>query len=130
MQAYAGQQQAEQVFRGMKQDGWVGWGPLHHWTDSKIRVHAFYCMLGLSLLQHVRSQAEAAWPGMSVEELKQQLVGIQQIGLLYRQEGEKGPGRAVTIASKQTLIQQELSKVLELEEMFQNDRGQYGVRVS
>ena len=63
VQAYAGQQQAEQVFRGMKQGGWVGWGPLHHWTDSKIRVHAFYCMLGMSLLQHVRSQAEAAWPG-------------------------------------------------------------------
>ena len=49
--------------------------------------------------------------------------GIQQIELLYRQEGEKGPGRTVTIASKQTLIQQELSKVLELEQLFQDDRG-------
>ena len=29
----------------------------------------------------------------------------------------------MTIASKQTLVQQELSKVLELEELFQDDRG-------
>ena len=54
--------------------GWAG-GPLHHWTDSKILVHALYCLLGLSLLQHVRRKAEAAWPGLSVEELSQQLGG-------------------------------------------------------
>ena len=36
--------------------------------------------------------------------------GIQQIELLFRQEGEKGPGRTVTIASKQMLVRQELSK--------------------
>jgi transposase len=51
--AYAGQQQVEQVFRGLKDGEWLGWSPMHHWTDSKIRVHAFYCMLGLSLLQYV-----------------------------------------------------------------------------
>lgn len=29
---------------------------MHHWTDSKIRVHAFYCMLGISLLQYIHSK--------------------------------------------------------------------------
>jgi len=29
---------------------------MHHWTDSKIRVHAFYCMLSISLLQYVHRQ--------------------------------------------------------------------------
>jgi hypothetical protein len=46
--AYSGQQHVEQVFRGLKDGEWLGWGPMHHWTDSKIRVHAFYCMLGIS----------------------------------------------------------------------------------
>ena len=123
MEANAGQQQAEQVFRGLKRGGWAGWSPLNHWTDSKIRVHACYCVLGLSLLQHVRRKAEAAWPGLSVEELKEQLGGIQRIELLYKQEGEKGPGRTVTIASQQTLIQQELSKVLGLGELPWDDLG-------
>ena len=39
--AYNGQQHVERVFRGLKGGQWLGWGPLHHWTDSKIRVHAF-----------------------------------------------------------------------------------------
>ena len=38
--AYGGQQHVEQVFRGLKDGDWLGWGPMYHWTDSKIRVHA------------------------------------------------------------------------------------------
>src|ERR1019366_1647242 len=41
---YSGQQQIERVFRGLKDGEWLGWGPMYHWTDSKIRIHAFYCM--------------------------------------------------------------------------------------
>ena len=123
VEAYAGQQRAEQVFRGLKSGGWVGWGPMHHWTDSKIRVHAFHCMLGLSLVQWVRRKAEEAWPGLTVEELKRQLGEIQQFELLYKKKGEKGPGRTVTVASKQSLAQQELVRILGLEKLLQNDRG-------
>src|SRR6184192_70676 len=47
---YSGQQQVEQVFRGLKDGNWLGWGPMYHWTDSKIRIHAFYCMLGISVM--------------------------------------------------------------------------------
>jgi len=45
--AYSGQQRIEQVFRGIKDGDWLAWGPMYHWTDSKIRVHAFYCMVGV-----------------------------------------------------------------------------------
>jgi transposase len=76
--AYSGQQHVEQVFRGLKDGEWLGWGPMYHWTDQKIRVHAFYCMLGISLLQWVRRQAQEAWPGLSTEELLEQLRQIQK----------------------------------------------------
>lgn len=56
---------------------------MHHWTDSKIRVHAFYCMLGISLPQYLHKQAEPVWPGLSMEELTEQLRQIQQFQLLY-----------------------------------------------
>jgi transposase len=39
---YSGQQSIEKVFRGLKDGEWLGWGPMHHWTDRKIRVHASY----------------------------------------------------------------------------------------
>ena len=117
-QAYSGQQHVERVFRGLKGGNWLGWGPMHHWTDDKIRVHAFSCLLGVSLLQHVRQRAAQAWPGLSMEELKQQLGGIQQVELLYPRQGQKGPPRVVSIASKQTLVQQALVKALDLEELI------------
>ncbi len=71
---YSGQQQIERVFRGLKDGDWLGWGPMYHWTDSKIRVHAFYCMLGISLLQYVHRQAQCAWPDLTVEQLLEQLI--------------------------------------------------------
>ena len=103
--AYSGQQHIERVFRGLKDGDWLGWGPMHHWTDSKIRVHAFYCMLGISLPQYLHKQAEPVWPGLSMEELTEQLRQIQQFQLLYPPQGEKGPPRVATILSKQTLVQ-------------------------
>lgn len=115
--AYSGQERIEQVFRGLKDGDWLGWGPMYHWTDSKIRVHAFYCMVGISLLQYISKQAQTAWPGLSMEQLLEQLRQIEQFLLLYPPQGEKGPQRVAIVQSKQTFPQQQLAKVLGLDEL-------------
>ena len=114
---YSGQQHIEQVFRGLKDGDWLGWGPMHHWTDQKIRVHAFYCMLGISLLQYVKRQAQAAWPGLSTEQLLHELRQIQKYTLLYPPQGNKGPNRVATVLSKQSLTQQRLVQELGLDQL-------------
>jgi len=114
---YSGQQSIERVFRGLKDGEWLGWGPMHHWTDRKIRVHAFYCMLGISLLQYLHKRAQTAWDGISVEQLLQELQQIQQFALLYPPQGEKGPNRLTTVLSKQTLAQQSLAQTLGLDQL-------------
>jgi transposase len=114
---YSGQQQIERVFRGLKDGEWLGWGPMYHWTNSKIRVHAFYCMLGISLLQYVHRQSQTAWPDLSVEQLLDQLTQIQQFTLLYPPLGDKGPNRVATLLSKQTLAQQPLAACLGLDQL-------------
>ena len=53
-----------------------------------------------------------------MEELKQQLGGIEQFELLYPRLGEKGPHRVETVSSKQTLVQQSLAQALDLEELI------------
>jgi len=121
--AYSGQQHIEQVFRGLKDGDWLGWEPMYHWPDQKIRVHAFYCMLGISLLQYVRRQAEPAWPGLSTKELLDQLTQIQKYNLLYPPQGGKGPNRVATVLSKQSLIQQALTKILGLDQLGSTQRG-------
>ena len=120
---YSGQQEIERVFRGLQDGDWLGWGPMHHWTDRKIRIHAFYCMLGISLLQHLHKQAQSAWNGISTEQLLEELRQIQQFVLLYPPQGEKGPNRVATVLSKQTLTQQALAKTLGLDQLSITQRG-------
>jgi transposase len=120
--AYSGQQRIEKVFRGFKDGDWLGWGPMYHWTDSKILVHAFYCMVGLSLLQYIYKQAQTAWPGLSMEQMLDELRQIEQFVLLYPPQGDKGPQRAAVVQSKQTFPQQQLARVLGLEELVGSPR--------
>ena len=48
------QHHVERAFKQMKNPHWVSFSPAFHWTDQKLRVHVFYCVLALllsSLLQ-------------------------------------------------------------------------------
>lgn len=123
VEGYSGQQHIERVFRGLKDGDWLGWGPMYHWTDSKIRVHAFYCMLGISLLQYIHKKAQAAWAGLSMEQMVEELRQIQQFTLLYPPQGEKGPNRVATVLSKQTLPQQTLAEELGLDALRSTQLG-------
>ena len=114
--AYAGQQELEQVFRGLKAGDWLNWQPMYHWTDSKIRVHAFYCLLGLSLLHYVLRQARTFWPQLTVEKLQEELGEIQQFVLLYPALGG-GPHRTATVLATQNLVQKGLVETLGLEQL-------------
>jgi transposase len=115
IQGYDGQQSVERVFRGLKDGDWLGWGPMYHWTDHNIQVHAFYCMLGVSLLQYIHAEASSAWPGISMEELQDQLQQIKQYVLFYPNLGATGPGRTATLLSKHNLVQRALATALGLD---------------
>jgi transposase len=117
---YAGQQSIERVFRGLKDGDWLGWDPMHHWTDRKIRIHAFYCMLGISLLHYLHKRARAGWADLSLEQLLEELAQIKQFVLLYPRQGEKGPARTAYVLSQQTLAQQALVKTLGLEQLHRS----------
>lgn len=120
---YGGQQQIARVFRGLKDGDWLGWGPMYHGTDSKIRVHAFYCLLGVSLLQFLHKKADAVWPGLAMEQLLDELAQIQHCHLLDPPQGEKGPPRVATVLSQQTLTQQALAQALGLDQLRITQRG-------
>jgi len=55
--AYRGQSQVEAVFRQLKDDEHLALRPQYHWTDQKIHVHAFICLLALLLARIVEHQA-------------------------------------------------------------------------
>ena len=45
--AYRTQPDVEASFRQMKDPHVVSFSPMHHWTEQKIKVHSFYCVLAL-----------------------------------------------------------------------------------
>jgi transposase len=120
---YGGQRQIEKVFRGLKDGDWLGWGPMYHWIDSKIRIHAFYCMLGVSLLNYIHAQARKPCPQITVEQMKAELGEIYEFVLLYPPQGEKGPYRTATVQSKKTFTQQMLIEALGLSELTPTSVG-------
>jgi transposase len=81
--AYRSQWHVEADFRQMKDPDVVSFSPMFHWTDQKIRVHAFYCTLALTVARLMVREAKAAGLDMSVRELLATLGGIEETVLIY-----------------------------------------------
>ena len=106
--AYRSQSEAEFGFRQLKDPHVVSFSPMHHWTDSKIRVHVFTCVLALAVAHLMRRQAAQAGLHLSVRDLLDHLAGIGETVLLYH-DGGKGRPRARRILTDMTDTQRKLA---------------------
>jgi transposase len=105
--AYRSQSDAEFGFRQLKDPQVVSFSPMHHWTDQKIRVHVFYCVLALATAHLMRRQATQAGLHLSVRELLDHLAGIGETVLLHH-DGGKGRPRAQRILTDMNDTQRRL----------------------
>jgi transposase len=110
---YRSQSDVEAGFRQLKDPHVVGFSPMFHWTDSKIRVHVFYCVLALAVAHLMRRQAHQAGLEMSVRELLTTLAGIQETVLLY--PGQRGRPRAKRMLTDQNPTQRRLHTLFDLD---------------
>ena len=111
--AYRSQSEVEAGFRQMKDPQVVSFSPMYHWTDQKIRVHVFYCVLALAIAHLLRRQADHAGLHLSVRELLAELAGIQETVLLYH-DGGKGRPRARRMLTEMSPTQQRLADLFDL----------------
>jgi transposase len=105
--AYRSQSDTEFGFRQLKDRHVVSFSPMHHWTDQKIRVHVFYCVLALAVAHLMRRHAAQAGLALSVRELLDHLAGIGETVLLHH-DGGKGRPRAQRILTDLTDTQRRL----------------------
>lgn len=103
---YRSQEAAEGDFRQMKDPHVVSFSPMHHFTDHKIRVHVFYCVLALMAARLMVREADRAGLPLSVRKLLENLAGIQETVLLY--QGERGRPRASRMLTETDATQQRL----------------------
>ncbi len=110
---YRSQSEVEADFRQMKDPDIVSFSPMFHWTDQKIRVHSFYCVIALMIARLMRREAERVGLPMSVTELFDTLGGIQETVLLY--QGDRGRPRARRMLTEIDPTQQRLYDLFNLD---------------
>lgn len=115
VRAYRSQYHIEDAFKRMKDPHFVSWRPLWHWTDQKIRVHAFYCVLALLLAALLRRTLAKQQIALSITRILETLSQIKEVALVY-------PGRARQPQigySRLTPLQRQLLAALKLERFQQ-----------
>jgi len=116
--AYRSQSHVEDAFADMKDPHFLGWEPMFHWTDSKIRVHAFYCVLALILGSLLQRRASQNGLPLSMHALFKALNGIQEVANVYPATGKPGsPGRprVKTTLTEMDATQQALYNLFDLD---------------
>jgi transposase len=88
--AYRSQYHIEDAFKQMKNPHFLGWSPMFHWTDSKIQVHAFYCVLALLLTSLLQRELARKGEPLSINRMLEELGGIRETLIVYpRRQGQR-----------------------------------------
>jgi len=80
---YRGQHHVERAFKDMKNPYFISFSPPRHWTDQMLRVHAFYCVLALTLISLLHRRVYQAGITISQWGLMEQLKKIKEITNYY-----------------------------------------------
>lgn len=112
--SYRSQHHIESAFRDMKNPHFLGWAPMFHWTDKKIRVHAFYCVLALTLTSLLQRALHEKGVDLSMTRMLELLGGMKELLLLYPQAGEQTKPHLVSCFSGRDPEQQALFEKLDL----------------
>jgi transposase len=115
VQAYRSQYHIEDAFKQMKNPHFLGWSPMFHWTDSKIQVHAFYCVLALLLTSLLQRELAQKGEPLSINRMLEELGSIRETLIVYpRRQGQRQAPTA-TCLTRMTALQQRLFSLLGLQ---------------
>ena len=125
--AYRGQYRIEKAFETIKNPHFVSWSPMWHWTDHNIRVHAFYCVVALTLASILQRELHQRGFQLSIPKAIDLLSDISEVVMVkYKKtkqgKGKKGgtqkahePHEPQIVISKMDSLQEEIFKALRLE---------------
>ncbi|MEX0708937.1 MAG: IS1634 family transposase [Woeseia sp.] len=98
--AYRAQHHIEDAFRDMKDPDHIAMRPQFHWTDQKVQVHVFTCVLALMLLSLQRRELAAKGFALSNRRMLELLGSIREIVTVFPPaEGESEPQLRTTLSA-------------------------------
>ena len=98
MLAYRGQSDVEECFKILKDPFHLALRPQYHWTDQKVEVHAFCCVLAYLLVRmvHVRAVERTSFGG-TTRSLMDLLGQIRRATVLDKVSDNPGRARVRTV---------------------------------
>ena len=113
------QYQVEHAIKQMKNPYWASFRPSFHWTDQKLRVHAFYCYLALLLSSLLRRIATKQGQSLSIPKLLQELSEIKEVLTLRRphEKSHAGRPRSEYAISERSPLQIRLSDIFDIDKL-------------
>lgn len=114
--AYRSQFVIEAVFKEMKDRTTGSWWPMHHWTDSKIKVHGLYCTIALLIRALMLRKIRQKGLRLSGKRVLRELNGIREVINIYPKKRRQKTERRQTVLSKISDVQRQLMSILKLDE--------------
>jgi transposase len=114
VRAYRAQHHIEDGFRAMKDPHHIALRPQYHWTDQKVRVHVFTCVLALMLLSLLRRDLAHRGFDLSIRRMLELLGGIQEVATVFPPEGPRAGPTLRTSLTRMSAQQRALFQALDL----------------
>jgi len=114
VRAYRASHDVEDAFREMKDPHHIALRPQYHWTDQKVRVHVFTCVLALMLVSLLRRELHMKGIDMSIRRILELLGDIREMVMIFPPQTRGGKAAIRTSISAMSPEQRELYEVLDL----------------
>lgn len=115
VRAYRASYHVEDAFREMKDPHHIALRPQYHWTDQKVRVHVFTCVVALMLLSLLQRELHTQGIDLSIRRMLDLLGDIREMTMIFPEEKIGGKPTIRTSLSAMSPEQRELYAVLDLD---------------
>ena len=116
VRGYRAQHHVERAFRDLKDARHIAIRPQYHWTDQKIEVHVFCCVLALMLQTLLYRQIARQGQTLSCHQLLDELARIKELGVVYPATQKQSAPQIQMMLSSMSETQQMLYQTLHLEQ--------------
>jgi transposase len=115
VRGYRAQHHVEDAFRTMKDPHHIALRPQHHWTDQKMRVHVFTCVIALMLVSLLRRELHHKGIDLSIRRILQQLDDIREMVMVFPPQGRDREPTVRTALTQMSPEQRQLYDALGLD---------------
>jgi len=116
VRGYRSQYHVEGAFRQMKDPDCISIRPQFHWTDQKIEVHVFCCVLALLLCSLLQRELHRQGIDHSIRRMLELLNGIREVSVVYPGPGKRPKPTIQTTVSEMSSQQRQLFDSLNLQQ--------------